>query len=78
MNSAATPFVSASLPTTIPADPFAYLRLRKETYSDEEIAGWAERVRPALEEGRDVFAYFKHEDKGAGPIFAQRLSELVG
>ncbi len=58
-------------------EPFGYLRLRKETYTDEEIAGWAERIRPALEGGRDVFAYFKHEDKGAGPVFAERLGELL-
>jgi len=58
-------------------EPFAYLRLRKETYTDEEIAAWAERLRPALAEGRDAFVFFKHEDKGAGPIFAERLAELI-
>jgi len=58
-------------------DPFGYLRLRKETYTDEDVAAWAERIRPALADGRDVFAYFKHEDKGAGPIFAERLAELI-
>jgi uncharacterized protein YecE (DUF72 family) len=59
-------------------EPFGYLRLRKETYDDDEIKRWAERISPALEEGRDVFAFFKHEDKGAGPIFAEKLAELVG
>ena len=59
-------------------EPFGYLRLRKEAYADEEIKTWAERIAPALEEGRDVYAYFKHEDKGAGPIFAERLAGLVG
>ena len=59
-------------------EPFGYLRLRKEAYSDEEIKAWAERIAPALEEGRDVHAYFKHEDKGAGPIFAEKLARLIG
>ena len=59
-------------------EPFGYLRLRKETYTDEEIKAWAERIAPALEEGRDVYTYFKHEDKGAGPIFAERLAALIG
>jgi uncharacterized protein YecE (DUF72 family) len=59
-------------------EPFGFLRLRKEAYTDEEIAAWADRLRPALAEGRDVYAYFKHEDKGAGPIFAERLAELIG
>ncbi|MFN2543651.1 MAG: DUF72 domain-containing protein [Actinomycetota bacterium] len=58
-------------------EPFGYLRLRKEHYDDEEIAAWGKRVRPALDAGRDVYAFFKHEDKGAGPIFAERLAELV-
>jgi uncharacterized protein YecE (DUF72 family) len=57
-------------------EPFGYLRLRKESYSDEEIAAWGDRIRPALERDRDVFAYFKHEDKGAGPVFAERLVSL--
>jgi len=59
-------------------EPFGYFRLRKEAYGDDEIKAWAERFAPALGEGRDVFAYFKHEDKGAGPIFAERLAELIG
>jgi uncharacterized protein YecE (DUF72 family) len=58
-------------------EPFGYLRLRKEAYTDEEIAAWAERIRPALAEDRDVYAFFKHEDKGAGPVFAERLAELI-
>jgi uncharacterized protein YecE (DUF72 family) len=59
-------------------EPFGYLRLRKERYSDDEIRAWAERIRPVLESGRDVYCYFKHEDKGAGPVFAERLTELIG
>lgn len=58
-------------------EPFGYLRLRKEAYTDEEIAAWGERVKPAIAAGHDVFAFFKHEDKGAGPIFAERLAALV-
>jgi len=61
----------------LPPGPFAYLRLRKTSYADDELATWASRVRPALDEGRDVFLYFKHEDKGAGPILAERMAALV-
>jgi len=57
--------------------PFAYLRLRKEFYSEEELTGWARRIEPVLAAGTDVFCYFKHEDKAAGPLFAQRLQELL-
>jgi uncharacterized protein YecE (DUF72 family) len=60
------------------ADPFTYLRLRKLEYSDEDLAAWAVRIGEALALERDVFCYFKHEDKGAGPILAERMAALVG
>jgi uncharacterized protein YecE (DUF72 family) len=62
----------------LPAGPFVYLRLRKEGYSEEELAAWAGRIGSCLEEGREVFCYFKHEEKGAGPIFAERLGAMLG
>lgn len=58
--------------------PFGYLRLRKEAYTDEELARWAHRIRAALADGHDVHCYFKHEEKGTGPRFAEHLGELVG
>lgn len=61
----------------VAAEPFAYLRLRKEQYPDEELRAWAGRVREVLKAGSDVFCYFKHEEKGAGPVFAERMAELV-
>jgi uncharacterized protein YecE (DUF72 family) len=61
----------------LPAEPFVYLRLRKTHYDDEEIAGWAARISDALQREADVFCYFKHEEKGVGPIWAERLAELV-
>jgi uncharacterized protein YecE (DUF72 family) len=58
-------------------EPFVYLRLRKLVYEDEDIRAWAARIRDALQRGADVFCYFKHEEKGVGPIYAERLAELV-
>jgi uncharacterized protein YecE (DUF72 family) len=63
--------------SSIPSGPFAYLRLRREDYSDEDISAWAKGLEPVLEEGRDVFAYFKHEEGAAAPSYAQRLQELL-
>jgi uncharacterized protein YecE (DUF72 family) len=60
------------------AEPFSYLRLRKEVYSDDELRGWAGRINGALDRGSDVFCYFKHEEKGAGPIMAERMAEVLG
>jgi len=62
---------------TIATAPFVYLRLRKLAYEDAELEAWSSRIASALADGADVFCYFKHEDKGAGPILAERMSELV-
>jgi uncharacterized protein YecE (DUF72 family) len=59
-------------------EPFGYLRLRKESYSDDELGAWASRVRTALAADRDVFCYFKHEEKSIGPRHAERMAELMG
>ena len=61
----------------IPAEPFAYLRLRKENYTEDELEVWGKRIVQALDQDRDVFCYFKHEEKGAGPIFTERLGVLM-
>jgi uncharacterized protein YecE (DUF72 family) len=61
-----------SIPVTA---PFVYLRFRKEDYAPEEIAAWGARVRTLLDEGRDVYSYFKHEGGGIGPAYAKALLE---
>lgn len=62
----------------VSAEPFAFLRLRRERYEEEDLARWAARIGEALRAGRDVYCYVKHEDAGAGPRYAQRLAELAG
>jgi uncharacterized protein YecE (DUF72 family) len=57
--------------------PFRYLRLREDAYSDAALAEWAERIRPLLEKGVEVYAYFRHEDEPAAPRYALRLAELL-
>ena len=58
--------------------PFAYLRLRKEPgYSDAEVAAWAERLRPLLARGADVYAYFRHDETGANALSAERLRDAL-
>jgi uncharacterized protein YecE (DUF72 family) len=65
-------------PATVDSwEPFGYLRMRREVYSEEDLAAWAGRIRAALADGRDVYCYFKHEDKTAGPGSAVRLGELL-
>ena len=58
--------------------PFHYLRLRDPPYDEAALAGWAERLRPLLDDGLRVYCYFKHEDDPTGPTYAQRLRALLG
>jgi uncharacterized protein YecE (DUF72 family) len=64
-------------PEDLSWEPVGYLRLRKTEYSNEELAAWAARIRPALDEGATVFCYFKHEDEGASPKMAKRLEDIL-
>lgn len=56
---------------------FAYLRLHRSAYGPETMAAWAARVRDLLAQGRDVYAYFTHEDGAPAPTYAQTLARLV-
>ena len=51
---------------------FAYLRLRKEDYSEKAQAAVKERVEKLAAAG-DVFVYFKHEDTPEGALHAEKL-----
>jgi len=57
--------------------PFRYLRLREPPYDEAALAGWAQRLRPLLNEGVRVYCYFKHEDEPSGPGYAKSLLELL-
>ena len=57
--------------------PFRYLRLREPPYDEADLRGWADRLRPLLADGIEVYAYFKHEDEPTAPGYALRLLELL-
>jgi uncharacterized protein YecE (DUF72 family) len=57
--------------------PFRYLRLRDPPYDEGALTGWAERLRPALAAGIDLYCYFKHEDEPTAPRYAEQLLQLV-
>ena len=57
--------------------PFRYLRLREPPYDEAALAGWAQRLRPLLDEAVRVYCYFKHEDEPTGPAYAKSLLELL-
>lgn len=55
---------------------FGYLRLRREDYTAGEIADW-EKWMGQQTHWRDTFVYFKHEETGVGPKFAQQLRDRL-
>jgi uncharacterized protein YecE (DUF72 family) len=57
--------------------PFRYLRFREPPYDDGELRALADRIRPLLAEGVEVYSYFRHEDEPSAPRYAERLRELV-
>lgn len=56
---------------------FVYVRLRRETYDDEAIERWAARLAPFLAAGHDVFAFFRHDERGAAGLRAEALQAAV-
>ncbi len=63
-------------PMEVTAD-YGYFRLRDEGYRPEDIARWAETIAGATGACREVFVYFKHEDKGKGPEFARQFIDAL-
>ena len=59
-------------PDVVTAD-FCYYRYRKPSYTADERRAMVERIREHLGEGRDVFAYFKHEETPEGAMYAVEI-----
>ncbi len=57
---------------------FRYVRLREPPYDEAPLRAWADRLRPLLDQGLEVYVYVKHEDEPHAPRYAQRLVELLG
>jgi uncharacterized protein YecE (DUF72 family) len=64
-------------PDVVTAD-FAYYRYRKPTYTGEERQAMVTRLREHRADGRDVFAYFKHEESPQGALYAVEMLREMG
>jgi uncharacterized protein YecE (DUF72 family) len=60
-------------PAVATAD-FGYLRLRREDYTPSKIRKWAKFVMEQGSAWSDAHVYFKHEERAAGPKFAQAFA----
>lgn len=54
---------------------WGYVRLRRDSYTDEVITSWAERIR--AQPWEEAFVYVKH-DNGDAPSVALRLARALG
>jgi uncharacterized protein YecE (DUF72 family) len=63
-------------PDVVTAD-FAYYRYRKPTYTAEERRAMTGRLKEHLAAGRDVYAYFKHEETPEGALYAVEVLKEV-
>jgi uncharacterized protein YecE (DUF72 family) len=64
------------VPEVATAD-FVYYRLRQPQYSVDQRRDLAARVRSQVGEGKDVFAYFKHEETPEGAFLAEELVQTA-
>jgi uncharacterized protein YecE (DUF72 family) len=62
---------TTDLPLTV--GPLVYVRLRRARYNRAQLEAWAGRLKACATEGRDVFAFLKHDDSGDGPRYARQL-----
>ncbi len=60
------------IPKVITAD-FVYSRLRKADYTQEMMREIEQQTQSELSAGRDVFAFFKHEEDPHGALYAEDL-----
>ena len=58
--------------------PFVYYRFRKPSYTPEERHSMVTRIGEHRSAGRDVFAYFKHEETPEGALYAVNLLRDIG
>ncbi|MCZ2150525.1 MAG: DUF72 domain-containing protein [Bryobacterales bacterium] len=52
---------------------FVYCRLRKSEYTPEDRAAIKDKVTRLVNDSKDVYAFFKHEETPAGALYAEEL-----
>jgi uncharacterized protein YecE (DUF72 family) len=55
---------------------WGYLRLRRTSYGEHDLARWRDKI--AACGWQDAYVFFKHEDEGTGPKLGMRFLEIAG
>lgn len=61
-------------PELVDTSDWAYVRLRRAGYGDDELRSWRDRLQARYPAGG--FVFFKHEDSCAGPALCRRFLDL--
>jgi uncharacterized protein YecE (DUF72 family) len=69
-------------PDLVTTAPFTYLRMHRGRtaggrFDDEELKGWAQRVRAVARSGKDAYVYFNNDWEAHAPRDAERLRHLL-
>ena len=59
------------------AAPLVYVRLRRDRYNRDQLEQWADRLTKAAADGREVFAFLKHDELGEGARYARQLQAAI-
>ncbi len=57
---------------------FAYVRLRKERYSKDELRSWARKLSDFAKNASDCFIYFRHDETGEAANTAREFASMLG
>lgn len=55
-----------------------YLRLRRTSYTADELSAWAERLEAFIADGLDCYVFFRHDESGESGLRAMALRERIG
>lgn len=61
-------------PELVSTTDWGYVRLRRDDYGKDALRAWRDAIE--AQPWNEAFVFFKHEDEGAAPRLAQRLSSL--
>jgi uncharacterized protein YecE (DUF72 family) len=73
----ATDLDDGAAPDLLRTGQHMYARLRRASYSDEELQAWAGRFAAFLDDGVDCYVFFRHDEDGESALRAERLLKLL-
>ena len=54
-----------------------YIRLRKDTYTEKELADWTEKIQKIVKGSDEAFVYLRHDETGENALYAERMKEKI-